>query len=128
MASIARVARASLMNIMNEEYVRVARAKGLTQTRVMLVHVMRNALVPIITFMGPTLMEMFTGLLVVENLFSFPGFGREYWSAVLNLDYPMILGLTLIYATGIVLVNILIEVLCEALDPRIRLVRLRGVE
>ena len=79
MASIARVTRASLMNILNEDYVRTARAKGLTQTRVMLVHVMRNALVPIITFLGPTLMEMFTGLFIVENLFSFPGFGREYW-------------------------------------------------
>jgi len=92
MASIARVTQASLQNIMNEDYIRTARAKGLTQTRVMLVHVLRNALVPIITFMGPTLMEMFTGLLIVENLYSFPGFGREYWNAVLNLDYPLIMG------------------------------------
>jgi ABC-type dipeptide/oligopeptide/nickel transport system permease component len=126
MASIARVTYASLLNIMNEDYVRTARAKGLTQTRVMLVHVMRNALVPIITFLGPTLMEMFTGLLIVENLYSFPGFGREYWAAVLNLDYPMIIGLTLIYATGIALVNVLIDFLSEMLDPRIRLAKPGG--
>jgi oligopeptide transport system permease protein len=126
MANIARMTRASLINILHEDYVRTARAKGLTQARIMLVHVMRNALVPIITYLGPTLMEMFTGLLIVENLYSFPGFGREYWGAVLELDYPMILGLTLIYATGIMLVNILIDVLCEILDPRLRSVKSRG--
>ena len=128
MASIARVTQASLQNIMNEDYIRTARAKGLTQTRVMLVHVLRNALVPIITFMGPTLMEMFTGLLIVENLYSFPGFGREYWTAVLNLDYPLIMGLTLIYATGILLVNVLVDILGEILDPRIRASKRAGVQ
>ncbi len=127
MASIARVTRASLMNILNEDYIRTARAKGLTQTHVMLVHVMRNALVPITTFLGPTLMEMFAGLLIVESLYAFPGFGREYWNAVLALDYPMIMGLTLVYAIGILLANLLVEVLCEFLDPRIRSVQHSGV-
>lgn len=126
MASIARVTRASLINILNEDYIRTARGKGLTETRVMLVHMMRNALAPILTFLGPTCMEMFTGLLIVENLYAFPGFGREYWEAVLKLDYPMIIGLTLIYATGIVLVNVLIEVLCDILDPRIRAIKHQG--
>jgi len=126
MASIARVTHASLLNIINEDYIRTARAKGLTQTRVMLVHVLRNAIVPIITFLGPTFMEMFTGLLIVENLYSFPGFGREYWEAVINLDYPMIMGLTLIYATGTALINIVIEFLSEMLDPRIRLTASSG--
>jgi oligopeptide transport system permease protein len=126
LASIARVTRVSLINVMHEDYIRTARAKGLTQTRVMLVHVMRNALVPIITFMVPVLMEMLTGLLIVENLYSFPGFGREYWGAVLELDYPMILGLTLLYGTGIMLANILVEVLCEFLDPRLRSTKSQG--
>lgn len=128
MASIARVTQASLQNIMNEDYIRTARAKGLTQRRVMLVHVLRNALVPIITFIGPTLMEMFTGLLIVENLYSFPGFGREYWTAVLNLDYPLIMGVTLIYAVGIVLVNVLIDIAGEMLDPRIRANTAQGAQ
>lgn len=126
LAAIARVTRTSVRNIMNEDFVRTARAKGLSRARVMLVHVLRTAIVPIITFLGPTLMEMFTGLLIVENLYSFPGFGREYWSSVLNLDYPMILGLTLIYATGITLVNVLIDFIGELLDPRIRLARLEA--
>lgn len=120
MANIARVTRASLMNILNEDYVRTARGKGLGESRVMLVHILSNAIVPIITFLGPALMEMFAGLLIVEHLYSFPGIGRGYWEAVLKLDYPMILGLTLIYAAGMSLVNILIEFLCEVLDPRVR--------
>ena len=83
------------MHVLSEDYVRTAHAKGLTHSRVILVHALRNALVPILTFLGPTLMEMFTGLVIVENLYAFPGFGREYWQAVLNLDYPIIMGLTL---------------------------------
>ncbi len=74
----------------------------------------------------PATSSVFTGLFVVENMYAFPGFGREYWEAVLELDYPMIMGLTLIYATGIVLVNVLIEVLCEILDPRIRSIKPQG--
>lgn len=128
MASIARVTHASLINIMNEDYVRTAYAKGLTQARVILRHVLRNALVPIITFMGPTLMEMFTGLFIVESLYSFPGFGRSYWEAVLALDYPVILGMTLLYALGIALVNVLIDILGAILDPRLRSLQQRGAE
>ena len=126
MAGIARVTRASLVNILNEDYIRTARGKGLPENRVILVHMLRNALVPIVTFLGPTLMEMFAGLLIVENLYAFPGFGREYWIAVLALDYPMIMGLTLIYATGIALVNLLIEIACEILDPRLRSLKHQG--
>ena len=128
MANIARMTLASITNIMNEDYVRTARAKGLSQTRVTISHVLRNALVPIITFLGPTIMEMLTGLLIVENLFSFPGFGRVYWESVLRLDYPMILGLTLVYSTTIMLVNILIEISCEILDPRIRSIKQQGIQ
>lgn len=126
MASLARLTCASLLNTLGEDYVRTARGKGLTQTRVMLVHVMRNALVPIVTCLGPTCMEMFTGLLIVENMYAFPGFGREYWEAVLKLDYPLVAGVTLIYATGMMLVNVLIEILCESLDPRLRSIKSQG--
>jgi ABC-type dipeptide/oligopeptide/nickel transport system permease component len=119
-ASLARVTRAALLDIMGQDYIRTARGKGLPETSVVSVHVMRNALAPIITFLGPMVMEMFTGLLIVENLYAFPGFGREYWTAVLKLDYPVVLGLTLLYALGIMLINTLVDVLCEMLDPRLR--------
>ena len=128
MASIARMTLSSIANIMNEDYIRTARAKGLSQIRVTIFHVLRNALVPIITFLGPTIMEMLTGLLIVENLFSFPGVGRVYWESVLRLDYPMILGLTLVYSTTILFVNVLIEVACEILDPRIRSIKQQGIQ
>ncbi len=126
MANIARVTHASLENTLGEDYVRTARGKGLSERRVMLVHVMRNAIVPIITFLGPTLMELFAGLMIVEVMFGFPGFGREYWESVLRLDYPMVMGLTLIYAVGIAIVNIAVEVLAEILDPRIRSLKQQG--
>jgi oligopeptide transport system permease protein len=125
MASLARVTHASLLNILGEDYIRTARAKGLTEPRVMRTHVMRNAIVPILTYTGPLIMEMFTGLLIVENLYGFPGIGREYWVGVLALDYPLIMGMTLIYAAGLMLLNVLIELLCEFIDPRLRSARLR---
>jgi oligopeptide transport system permease protein len=127
MASIARVTRASLINILHEDYIRTARSKGLSETYILLVHMLRNALAPILTFSGPILMEMFVGLLIIENLYAFPGFGREYWSAVLKLDYPVIMGLTLIYATGIVVINLVIEVVCQILDPRLRRTHYEGI-
>jgi oligopeptide transport system permease protein len=126
MASIARVTHTAIINTLHEDYVRTARAKGLTQRRVMLVHVLRNALVPIITFTGPTLVELFAGLFIIETLYAFPGIGRKYWEAVLNMDYPMVVGLTLLYATGMTLVNIFIEILGAALDPRLRSTQQRG--
>ncbi|MEI7847173.1 MAG: ABC transporter permease [Chloroflexota bacterium] len=120
MAGLARVTRSSLMNLMHEDYIRTARAKGLSLRRVILTHLLRSALAPILSSLGPALMELFTGLLVIETLYGFPGMARDYWGAVLDLDYPMILGLTLIYAIGMLLINLLIELVSEALDPRLR--------
>ena len=126
MANLARVTRAAYIHTLGEDYVRTARAKGLSRSRVLMVHVLRNAAVPIITYLGPTLMELFTGLLIVENLFAFPGIGRQFWEAVLNLDYPMIMGLTLLYATGMVLVTGGAEIASDILDPRLRQARQEG--
>lgn len=120
MANLARVARTAILDAMQGDYVRTARAKGLSRRQTMFSHVLRNALIPMVTFLGTTLVEIFAGSVILENLFSFPGFGREYWLAILALDYPMILGLTLLYATGMVLVNLLIETLYGFIDPRLR--------
>lgn len=120
LASIARVTHATIENILNEDFVRTARGKGLSESRVMLVHVFRNALGPILTFLGPTLMEMFAGLMVVEVMFGFPGFGREFWESVLKLDYPVVMGLTLVYAVGISVINMIVELLSQMIDPRLR--------
>ncbi len=128
MASIARVTRASFINVFGEDYVRTARAKGLKESRVVFTHVLRNSVVPILTFLGPTCIEMFAGLFVVETLYAFPGFGRAYWDAVLNVDYPLIMGLTIIYAAGIACVNVFMDLLNELFDPRIRLIKHGGAD
>lgn len=119
MANIARVLQVAIVNIQNEDYIRTARAKGLVERRVTIDHILRNAYAPFITYLGPTLVELFAGLFIVESLYSFPGFGRQYWMAVLKLDYPLILGLTLIYTLIIALVNILVEITNGIIDPRL---------
>jgi oligopeptide transport system permease protein len=122
MANIARVLQVAIVNIQNEDYIRTARAKGLVERRVTLDHILRNAYAPFVTYLGPTLVELFAGLFIVESLYSFPGFGRQYWMAVLKLDYPLILGLTLIYAAGIALVNLIVEITSEIIDPRLQVI------
>jgi ABC-type dipeptide/oligopeptide/nickel transport system permease component len=126
MANIAKVLKTSLLNIQNEDYVRTARAKGLTKSKITFVHIFRNAMLPFIACLGPTLVELFAGLFIIENLYGFPGFGRQYWIAILKLDYPIIMGLTLFYAAGIALVNVLIDIFSELLDPRIRELQEQG--
>lgn len=123
MANIARVLQVAIVNIQNEDYIRTARAKGLVERRVTIDHILRNAYAPFITYLGPTLVELFAGLFIVESLYSFPGFGRQYWMAVLKLDYPLILGLTLIYTLIIALVNILVEITNGIIDPRLQEVK-----
>ncbi len=120
LASMARVTHISLVNILNEDYIRTARAKGLTNMRVFIVHAFRTALVPIITFLSPMTMELFAGLFIVENLYSFPGFGRQYWVSVLQLDYPVVISLTLLLAVVVAVINLVIDLLTAVLDPRVR--------
>lgn len=121
LASLARVTRAAVLNIQHEPYILAARARGVPAGRLRRNHVFRNALAPILTFLGPAVIEMFTGLLIVENQFAFPGFGQVFWRAVLALDYPLILGVTLVYAAGMLGINALMEALAGLADPRLRL-------
>lgn len=120
MANVSRITAEAIRNIIGEDFVRAARAKGLAEPRVILKHVLPNVLALIITYLDAMIMEMFVGLFVVENLFSFPGIGREFWKSVLALDYPMILGLTVVYASLTILINAFGEVICGLLDPRMR--------
>lgn len=120
LASMARVTHISLVNILNEDYIRTARAKGLSNMRVFIVHAFRTALVPIVTFLGPIIMELFAGLFIVENLYGFPGFGRQYWLSVLQLDYPVVISLTLLLAVVVAVINLVIDLLTAGLDPRVR--------
>jgi oligopeptide transport system permease protein len=120
MVSMARLTQAATRQAMMGEYVRAARAKGLRRSRVMFVHILPNALVPIVTALIPVLIELVAGSFIVEALFGFPGIGREFWTAIQEKDFPVIMGLTLLYSIGIVLINVLVEISYGVIDPRLR--------
>jgi ABC-type dipeptide/oligopeptide/nickel transport system permease component len=120
MGYIARLTRVSMLEILRQDYLRTAYAKGLSNRRVHWVHAFRNALLPITTVIGPSIAFLVTGAFVVENLFAIPGVGFLSVQAVQQRDYPVIQGTTVILAVAVVLMNLLTDMLYIALDPRIR--------
>ena len=116
----ARLVRASVLDTLTHEYVRAAAAKGLRRSRILVVHVLRNSLVPVVTALGPLLGFLVTGSFVVEQIFDIPGIGRFYVAGVLARDFPLLLGLTVVVTTTIVLANLAVDLLHGALDPRVR--------
>ena len=125
-AGVARLMRASVIQVSNEEYVRTARAKGLRERTVVVSHVVRNALLPMITAIGLSLPGLFAGSLFVELLFGIPGIARESLQAVLGFDFDVVLGLVLFGSVLFVLANILIDIAYGFIDPRIRITAARG--
>ena len=119
-ALLARLTRASLLQVLNEDYIRTARAKGLSERVVILIHALKNALIPVITVIGPLFAALVTGSLVTETIFAIPGIGRYFVTSVTNRDYPVIMGTILVYAFFLVLANMLVDVIYAFLDPRIR--------
>jgi len=115
-----RLLRAGMLETLHLEYVVTARAKGLRRLRVLFVHVLRNAVGPLVTALGPMLGYLVTGSFVVEQVFAIPGIGRYYVAAVLARDYPLVLGLTVVLTLAIVLANLLADLVRAALDPRTR--------
>ena len=119
-ALFARITRASVMEILEEDYIRTARAKGLSNRTVLMRHALRNAAVPIITVIGIGFALLIGGVVVTESVFNIPGLGRLTVDAVLRRDYPVIQGIILVFSATYVLVNLVIDILYVALDPRIR--------
>ncbi|MBI5958842.1 MAG: ABC transporter permease [Chloroflexi bacterium] len=119
-AGIARLTRASLLQVMHEDYVRTARAKGLRERVVIYVHALKNALIPVATIVGPLLAGVLTGTFVVELIFVIPGLGGAFVDGVAGRDYTMIMGVTILYAIFLIIGNILVDVMYTWLDPRIR--------
>ena len=118
---IARLTRSTLLEVLSSDYIRTARAKGLDESTVILKHALRNAISPIISVIGPLTAGLVTGSFVIEFIFSVPGMGSFFITAVTNRDYPLIMGVTLVYAALIVLANIIVDLLYFKLDPRVRL-------
>ncbi len=120
MALIARVTRASVLEVLAEDYIRTARAKGLRPSVIQYRHVLRNAMVPVLTVMGPELAFLITGSFIVETVFSVPGIGRLFVLGVLQRDYGLIMGVVLFYTFAIAVMNLVVDLLYAAVDPRIR--------
>lgn len=118
-AYIARLTRSSLLDTAKHEYLRTARAKGLSDRAVLLVHQLPNALMPVVTVLGPLAAALVTGSFVVEYLFAVPGMGRFFITAVTNRDYPLIMGVTLVYAAWLVVANFAVDLAYAWLDPRV---------
>lgn len=119
-AIIARLTRASLLQVIHEDYIRTARAKGLAERVVITRHALRNALIPVVTILGPMFAAVLTGLFVVEQVFGIPGLGRYFITSITNRDYPVIMGTILLYAIFLVIANVLVDITYAWLDPRIR--------
>ena len=121
MANTTRLTRASVLEVMRHDYVRTARAKGLAEFLVVIRHILRNSLIPVVTLLGPALAGLVTGSFIIETMFGFPGMGRAYVTAISQRDYSMIMGTTLIYALLVALANLSVDITYVILDPRIRL-------
>jgi oligopeptide transport system permease protein len=119
-AYTARITRASILEVSRQDYVRTARAKGIPERIVLLRHVLRNALIPVLTVTGPELAALVTGSFIIENLFTIPGVGRLFVTGVFQRDYGLIMGSILFYAAVIAVVNLVVDILYAAVDPRIR--------
>jgi oligopeptide transport system permease protein len=120
-AIISRLTRAGMIEVLRSNYVRTARAKGLPEHSVVLRHALRGAILPLVSYLGPATAGVITGSLVVEKIFSLPGIGRAFVSSALQRDYTVVMGVVILYAGLILLLNLVADVLYAALDPRVRL-------
>ena len=119
-AIIARLTRATLLQVVREDYIRTARAKGLQERLVITRHALKNSLIPVITVLGPLFAALVTGTFVTELIFGIPGMGRYFVTSITNRDYPVIMGTILLYSVFLVIANLVVDILYAYLDPRIR--------
>jgi len=118
---ITRLTRSSMLDVNQQDFIRMARAKGVGKTKVIYKHTLRNALIPVITYVGPMIAYILTGSLVVEQIFSVPGLGRAFTSSIINRDYTLIMGTTILLAAMVVFMNLVSDILYTVIDPRIDL-------
>lgn len=121
MANITRLTRSSMLDVLGQDYIRTAKAKGVSGAKIIFGHALKNSLIPVITYFGPMLAYIVTGSLVVEQIFAVPGIGRAFINSITGRDYPLIMGTTIVLATLIVLMNLISDILYKVVDPRITL-------
>lgn len=118
---LARLMRSSLLEVMGQDYIRTARAKGLTEFKVVVRHAMRNALIPVVTILGPTIAALLTGSFIIENIFAIPGLGHHFVNSISGRDYTTIMGVTVFYAAILIAMTFLVDIFYCVIDPRIKL-------
>ena len=121
MAYITRLTRSSMLDVLGQDYIRTAKAKGVSGPKIIFGHALKNSLIPVITYFGPMLAYIVTGSLVVERIFAVPGIGKAFVKSITDRDYPMIMGTTIILAILIVIMNLVSDILYKIVDPRINL-------
>ena len=121
MSYITRLTRSSMLDVLGQDYIRTAKAKGVSERNVILKHALKNSLIPVITYFGPELAYIVTGSLVVEQIFAVPGIGRAFVNSITGRDYPLIMGTTIVLAALIVIMNLVSDILYKVVDPRINL-------
>ena len=119
MAFIARLTRSGLLDVYQQEYIRTARAKGLSSWTILTRHALGNAILPVITYLGPLAASLLTGSFIVETIFAIPGLGQYFVTSIYNRDYTVILGITIFYSALVVFLNILVDMIYPLIDPRV---------
>lgn len=118
-ATVARFIRSEMLEVIGQDYVITARAKGITEQQVIVKHVLRNALIPVVTMLGPLAVSIMTGTLVIEKIFAVPGLGEQFTLSILNLDYSVVMGITIFYSALFIFVVFVVDIIYGFLDPRI---------
>ena len=121
MSYIIRLTRSSMLDVLGQDYIRTAKAKGVAGWKIIFGHALKNSLIPVVTYIGPMIASITTGALVVEKIFAVPGIGRDFVNSIINRDYPLIMGTTIVLATMIVVMNLVSDILYKVVDPRITL-------
>lgn len=119
MCYIARLSRSSMLDVINQDYIRTAKAKGVPASKILFKHALRNAFIPVLTYLGPLTASILCGSFVVESVFSLPGMGRYFINSILNRDYPIIMATTIFFAALVIFMNLIVDILYKFVDPRI---------
>ena len=121
MSFIARLTRSSMLDVLGQDYIKTARAKGLSRLTVLFKHALPNSLIPVITYIGPMAAGILTGSFVIESIFAIPGLGQYFVTSIYNRDYTVILGVTIFYSVIVIVLNMLVDLIYPLLDPRIKI-------
>ena len=126
MSFIARLTRSSMLDILLQDYIKTARAKGLSWSKVLIKHALPNSLIPVVTYLGPMTASILTGSFVIESIFAIPGLGQYFVTSIYNRDYTVILGVTIFYSVIVIVLNMVVDLLYPLLDPRIKIGEEKG--